>query len=560
MTPRLVPPDPRFTTESERAVWVRLRDTLSPRDTLIANLRLTDIAKDHEADLVIVMPDVGVVVVEVKGAGIACTDGVWTMSHDGERRPVDPVGQARDAKYAIRDYVESDRRWAESSRGKSRFLHAVVTPFTDLPTDLHLPDCPRWMLHDRADLPVLAERLRHVPSGFETHRRPPSEEDCGLIVDILTARGSDVAASVTDDADERQARADRLTEDQALLLRVTRLLRRVEIRGGAGSGKTVLAMTQARQLTAGRSGRPERVALVCYSIGLASYFRREVATWPRKHRPAFVGTFEALANQWGIESGDRKDPDFWERRLPLLMNERAAELPPNLRFDSFVVDEAQDFAESWWQPLVAALRDEEQGGLFLYSDENQRLFQRFGRPPVPLVPLVLDHNLRNTRQIAEVFKPLAPLRMRLQGGEGPEVIHVQADPDEALDVADDQMDRLFDEGWAARHIALLTTGRRHPEQVSRQDADPDQSDYWDSFWDEDLPFYGHVLGFKGLERRAVVLCVNEDGTRERFRERLYVGLSRATDRLVVVGDLAALSMAGDDVVRALARPGSPRQG
>ena len=35
---------------------------------------------------------------------------------------------------------------------------------------------------------------------------------------------------------------------------------------------------------------------------------------------------------------------------------------------------------------------------------------------------------------------------------------------------------------------------------------------------------------------AVVLCLNEDGTRQRFRERLYVGLSRATDRLVVVGE------------------------
>ena len=60
-----------------------------------------------------------------------------------------------------------------------------------------------------------------------------------------------------------------------------------------------------------------------------------------------------------------------------------------------------------------------------------------------------------------------------------------------------------------------------------------------------------MLGFKGLERRAVVLCVNEDGTRERFRERMYVGLSRATDRLIVVGDLAAIAHAGDDVVRQL---------
>jgi len=34
----------------------------------------------------------------------------------------------------------------------------------------------------------------------------------------------------------------------------------------------------------------------------------------------------------------------------------------------------------------------------------------------------------------------------------------------------------------------------------------------------------------------VVLCVNHDSVRERDTERLYVGLSRATDRLVVVGE------------------------
>jgi ATP-dependent exoDNAse (exonuclease V) beta subunit len=49
-------------------------------------------------------------------------------------------------------------------------------------------------------------------------------------------------------------------------------------------------------------------------------------------------------------------------------------------------------------------------------------------------------------------------------------------------------------------------------------------------------FYGHVLGFKGLERRAVVLVVNEQSAFERSRERLYVGLSRARDQLVVCGD------------------------
>ena len=553
MAPLLIPEDPRFTTDSERVVWERLRDTLRPEDTLIANLRLTDTRKDHEADLVLVLPDAGVVVVEVKGAGVRIEDGRWTIRRRGKRVRIRPVDQAREARYAIRQYVESDRRWAHSSRTKVRFAHAVVTPFVGLGQDFALPDCPRWMVHDREDLPELARRLADVPLGLENDRRVPTEDDCAVIVDILTARGTDAVSSVADEADERALRSDRLTEEQSQVLGVTRLLRRLEIRGGAGSGKTVLALTQAKQLSAGRDDRrPERVALLCYSIGLASHFAREVAGWPYRQRPAFVGTFEDLANRWGVPSGSRDDPDYWEETLPRLMAERAAQLPPEQRYDSFVVDEAQDFAESWWSPLIGALTDEAEGGLFLYSDENQRLFNRFGRPPVPLVPLVLDHNLRNTKQIAETFQPLAPLRMRLEGGDGPDVVFVPTTPDEALGTAVDQVDLLLDEGWDPGHVALLTTGRRHPVQVERQD-ELGQQGYWRTFWEEDDVFYGHVLGAKGMERRAVVLCVNEDGTRDRFRERLYVGLSRPTDRLVVVGDPESIGHAGDEVATRLAR-------
>lgn len=551
MAPTLIPEDPRFTTDSERVVWERLRDSLRPEDTLIASLRLTDTRKDHEADLVVVMPDAGVVVVEVKGAHVRVEDGKWSIKRNGSRKAIDPVGQARDSRYAVRAYVGSDRRWADSSRTTVRYAHAVVTPFVGLGLDFDLPDCPRWMIHDREDMPRLAERLADIPLGFETHLRVPTQDDCAVIVDILTARGTDAIPSVADEADERQQRADRLTDEQSQILRVTRLLRRVEIRGGAGSGKTVLALTQARQLAAGRDGRPaERVALLCYSIGLATHLGREVATWPHRQRPSFVGTFEDLANLWGLPSGSRDESDYWEKTLPLHMAERAAQLPPGERYDSFVVDEAQDFAESWWRPLIAALTDETEGGLFIYSDENQRLFNRFGRPPVPLVPLVLDHNLRNTKQIAEVFKPLAPLRMRLEGGDGPDVTFIPTSPEAAVGAADDQVDLLINEGWEPGHIALLTTGHRHPVQVERQE-ELGQAGYWRTFWEDEDVFFGHVLGAKGMERRVVVLCVNEDGTRERFRERLYVGLSRATDRLVVVGDPEAIGHAGDEVATIL---------
>ena len=55
-----------------------------------------------------------------------------------------------------------------------------------------------------------------------------------------------------------------------MILHAARLLNRVEVRGGAGSGKTWLAMEQARRLTADG----QRVALLCYSRGLAAYLRR----------------------------------------------------------------------------------------------------------------------------------------------------------------------------------------------------------------------------------------------------------------------------------------------
>ena len=72
----------------------------------------------------------------------------------------------------------------------------------------------------------------------------------------------------------------------------------------------------------------------------------------------------------------------------------------------------------------------------------------------------------------------------------------------------------------------------------------EQAGYWQTFFDGDDVFYGHVLGCKGLERPAVVVCVNEPDVRERARERLYVGMSRATDLLVLVGDPALVTEIG----------------
>ena len=269
------PGNPRFTTQSEHDVWERLRDTLPDDATLLANLRIVDEEKDHESDLVVLVPGAGVVVLEVKGGSVWVEDSpdgdCWFVGNGrGGQRRVRPVDQAQQSKYAWREYVENDPRWG--SRGRIAWAHGVVTPYADFPDDFATPDCPRWMLHDRGDQDALAERVAENARRGGRGGRPPTVEDLELVAEIVRGRGF-TAHDLNADAAERQATADRLTAEQTALLQVTRLLHRLEIRGGAGSGKTVLALAQARQLSAGREGTsPQRVGLLCYSIGLAEYF------------------------------------------------------------------------------------------------------------------------------------------------------------------------------------------------------------------------------------------------------------------------------------------------
>ena len=536
--PTLIPEEPGFSTTSERKVWELLRSQLGDDDVLISGQRISSRDKDHEIDLCVAFADAGIVVVEVKGGQVWYDDG-WRIDRRGHIVAIDPVTQVRQAQYALRTWLDQDPRWGR--RSGIRWGHAVVLPYTRLPDDFATPDAQRWQVAGREDLDDLAGFLRGIVLGQTNAKRLTNLDDLRALVDALSGRGLP-QRDLIGEAAEREDEVERLSAEQAVILKAARLLNRVEIRGGAGSGKTWLAVEQARRLS--KEGR--RVALTCYSRGLAAWLQRRVATLPRRERPAYVGTFHNLGVEWGAPTGSDDDSDFWEVQLPELMVGLGAQQPEGKLFDAVVIDEAQDFADLWWPAALAALKDEDTGGLYVFTDEGQRVFSRFGGPPAGLVPLVLDQNLRNTRQIAESFSTLAPIRMRLGDVDGPAVRFVECSPEEALDLAEDQVDPLLDAGWRPEDVALLTTGSRSAEQKARQEAGPQS--YWDTFWDADQVFYGHVLGFKGLERPAVILALNEREIGERSKERLYVGLSRARDQLVVVGDPAFVESVGGSAV------------
>ena len=542
MTARLFPPDPQFGSASERLLVQTLQGQLPDDAVLFCNLRFSDRSQDREADVVVAWPGVGVAVVEVKGGSVSLQRGEWRQVGDGVDRVIHPVAQAVACKHLLADYLAEHPRW---SAGRPRLAHLVALPATTLAADFMAPGLARWMAIDKTDVLHVAARIKAALEKVRDEPAPPTADDVEALADCLAGTAipqQHVLAHLA----EREAACDLLTKDQAKVLDMLASFPRVEIRGGAGSGKTWLAVEKARRLAADG----QRVALMCYSRGLAEFLKRRVDSLPRRQRPAYVGTFHNLGIGWGVAAGSDDDSQYWEEFLPAQMVSLAEALPPGQRFDAIVIDEGQDFADSWWDAVIAALRDPEKGALYVFSDEGQRIFARQGRPSVDLMPIPLNENLRNTKQIAGTFSSLAPEQMRVRGLAGVPVRFVQCSSEDAVSEADDVADALLEDGWPPESVALLTTHRRHPVQAERQAEGQDA--YWATYWENEDLFYGHVLGFKGLERPAVVLAVNGFRDESRAREMLYVGLSRARDLLVVCGDMELIRrLGGEGVARRL---------
>lgn len=540
MSPRCYPPAPEFGRDrtAERHVWEVLREQLPDDAALLYSVVMVERAGEYEADLIVAWPGVGVAVVEVKGGHVSRERGQWYQSSRGDTRPVkDPVVQAEDCKHVLQRLLVQHR----SEAAAARLAHLVAFPFTDIDPGWSYAGCPRDLVLSRKDMATAADRIRTAIDRRGGGYAPLTAGGLESLIEVLEGQLPG-QASLLSWAEENEVYVDQLTRDQAKVARILREQRRLKVIGGAGTGKTWLALEQARHLAAGG----ERVALVCYSRGLAGFLQRMTAEWPPRQRPAYVGLFHALPLAWGAEPPP-EDPaeqvTYYEERLPAQMGELAASLAWEDKYDAIIVDEAQDLGAAWWPPTLACLRDQETGRLYAFSDEAQRVFERYGEVPIPLPPIVLDENIRNTRQIAQVFGSLGAGQDRYRGMDGPPVRFVPCPPDKAIHQADSEVDRLLGEGWKPGQIALLVTGTRH--QVQKEMFDYHGWDgYWDAFFTGQDVFYGHVLGFKGLERPVVVLAVNGLRDENRGREYLYVGLSRARSCLVVCGDLDHITAAG----------------
>src|SRR5690606_25883998 len=127
---------------------------------------------DGEADFVVLAPDLGILVLEVKGGGIEVINGTWfSTGHDGIRHPIkNPFDQAKDSKYALFNFFKA----VDPTLTRYPIVHAVVFPDIEVTQLLGL-NAPRDIVVDRVDLgrPMAAserifrhwERKRALPKS-----------------------------------------------------------------------------------------------------------------------------------------------------------------------------------------------------------------------------------------------------------------------------------------------------------------------------------------------------------------------------------------------------------
>lgn len=161
---------------AEIAVLHALEEQALPGDVILQGVRFTDPKNgDVEADFLLLMPGLGVAVIEVKGGLVAFADGEWTLtgvSDPNYRRRIHPVDQARKAKHALRRYLDRQPEW---NLGLVRSAWFVVMPETEVVGDFG-PEGLQDHLLGLSQVRSLRRSMESVlDRGLLTEPRPSSD-------------------------------------------------------------------------------------------------------------------------------------------------------------------------------------------------------------------------------------------------------------------------------------------------------------------------------------------------------------------------------------------------
>lgn len=555
-----------FPSRAEARFYEACRDQLPSEVVVIysANWLYRDLRghiKEGEADFTILFPQAGILAIEVKGGGVAfdAASGKWySVDRKGDRHVIkDPFKQASNERHALLDQLNGHATWRQWTGKRLLLGHAVMLPdITDVSALLG-PNRQREIVGVNGDISSLEHWLERVFRFW----KQPSDDALGskgvrLVEDIL-CKSVDVRPVLRAAVDDTELQRLRLTANQAKILRTIAGRRRAVVSGGAGTGKTLIAIDKARQLALTN----ESVLLVCYNRPLADSLalglRDELGIHVFSYHQLCDRRIRQVQQQTGRDLlGEAEDaypgksfPHFFDVQMPYALALSSDILSE--KFDAIVVDEAQDFSDEYWLSVEMLLQDQERSYLYIFIDENQALYPRKGKLPVEDEPFYLTSNCRNTAPIHEAgyaFYEGSPIDTPELNGS--EVSRVGVDGDDAqADAVVRQIQHWIKvEGLRPEDVAVLIA--KHPKQqcydlLALRSKVVGLSLSLEVHDKKRRVIVDTVARFKGLEAQAVVLWFGDEVVEEMLWETVYVGVTRAKSLLAVVSSQKTLKALKD---------------
>lgn len=502
--------------------------------------------RDRELDFLVIHPELGLVIVEVKGRGVEPKGERWIRRlSDGREETLDesPGEQLRAQQYALLKHLHS------SGLGfVPQVTRVLALPVLPLAEDASLgPDLPACRVLTGAKLqhPLLA--LREAVTGglnWDGWKQSDQGRQHAIRPDVMRGLVEALTPRLlpTPTLAELCA-AEGQVQDQAAQVLLNHLAQnfsrgRFHVSGGPGSGKSLLARQVARLWAA--EGR--QVLVVAFNKAL-TYATQGMLEDLESAGRANVFTYHDLAVTL-LSAAEQlpvceEESTFFNELLPQGLN-RLLEAPDQLaqRWDALIVDEAQDLDPAWVSPLLSLLRDPQCDPVLLLEDSAQSLYRvaqhSMGQP------WRLDLSLRQHPAIRRA----ACLAFPACGWEPPKEVPddgalcmLRSGPESWKRDLADLLNGLAAEGFQPHQVLILaphkpeTMGLKDGQRVGPWSLNAVR-DWWEGERAEQVRI-GTVYAFKGLEADVVIYLApaykHVDGAR-----LAYTAYSRARHRLIVL--------------------------
>ncbi|WP_427312113.1 NERD domain-containing protein [Cupriavidus sp. H39] len=502
-----------------------------------------------ELDFVILIPDIGILCVEVKSQR--------EIGFDGERWYPDsisrsPFRQAQDARYALH------RRLAErlASFAHVPVVHCCIFPKADFAVPANMSVQP-FEVMDRGRFEACAtgdqfcdalKRMARRIVDSDPVIRPLNASLTALQIESLVSFCFPIRMRRPEKETESRYREEELEkllrDQQRPVMQLTQYNQRVLVEGGAGTGKSLIGLEVARRKAA--EGR--RVGYLCFNRLIGQWAARELEADRHPHL-AGGSAYSMLMSLTGIEPPVKPDAEFWSD-LPLQIQDRLTDpaCAQDARFDYLIIDEAQDIlGRPDLLDCIGLLLDKgiAEGNYLMLGDFRNQVLTNASGVKSNLEAVggraarwMLTENCRNYQSIGEAAMTLSKAEPDtysgyLRHGGGLETWQLALYEDEK-----DQVQRISTcisqavaSGFREDDITILAFGAQQQSLLSQLHESSARHFVPAGAAAKTGVRFSTVSAFKGMESKVVIIADVMPSETGFDRSRFYTGITRARERL-----------------------------